>query len=486
MGVERPIRNQLDPENWDEFRGFLTQMVGDVVDHLRDLRDVPVWTPPTASMRAALGEAAPQTGQGPQETYRQFKEYILPHIAGNIHPKFWGWVVGSGAPASMVGDWLGAFVNGVPTLFDDSSLQTELQVIDWIKQVLGFEKTASGVLTTGVSEATVIALMVARHKAFGDKIKQSGLLGLNQKPVFYISDQTHDCSRKAIEILGFGRDHVRVVETDSQYRMRTDRLAETITADLRAGCKPVAVIATVGTVNTGAFDDVREIAAICRKHNIWLHIDGAFGIWTSIADARKHLCDGAALADSVVFDMHKWMYQIYDMGCVLIREAGLHKRALQVETDYLAHIDGTLTDAPEELSSYAIQLSRGFKALKFWFALKSEGFDAFARAIEQNIQLADYLTEQIQKSEALELLAPTTLHIVNFRFIGDIRNPALLDQCNIALLKRLHRGGIALPSSTVLDGNFSIRVCISNHRTERRDIDDFLGAVNAIGGELAN
>lgn len=485
MGIEPSIRNQLDPQDWDEFQSFLMQMVDDVVEHLRDIREVPVWTQPTESMRAALNEAVPHEGLGPQETYRQFKDHILPHIAGNIHPKFWGWVVGSGAPTSMVGDWLAAFVNGVPTLFDDSSLQTELQVIDWIKQLVGVNKSASGVLTTGVSEGTLIALLVARYAAFGDGIKKTGVLGLSRDPVFYISDQTHDCSRKAIEILGFGRDHIRTIPSDDQYRMRTDSLTAAIKSDLREGRKPVAVIATIGTVNTGAFDDTQAIAEICRTNKIWLHVDGAFGIWASILNGDSRMTGGVEFADSVVFDMHKWMYQSYDMGCVLIRNAAMHKRALRVSADYLAHIEGTLTDAPEELSSFTIQLSRGFKALKFWFSLKSEGVSTFARAIDQNIQLANYLTRQILAAGDLELLAPTTLHIVNFRYKGGIESPALLDQCNTALLQRLHQNGNSIPSSTILDGKFSIRVCISNHRTETRDIDDFLYEVRSIGRDLA-
>lgn len=477
---------RLDPDNWDDFETFLQRMARDVPQHLKTISQRPVWRKPNDAAEASFTAPPPSTGQGLAATYEEFQSLILPHLTGNLHPRFWGWVIGSGAPSSMVGDWLAAFTNGVPTLFDEASLRTELQVIEWIKQLLGISAEASGVLTTGVSEATLIALTVARYAAFGETLKQEGVFADGARARFYISDQTHDCARKAISILGFGSRHMRIIPTNSRFQMDVAQLEQAIAEDIDAGLVPVAAIATAGTVNTGAFDDIVAIREICRAREVWLHVDGAFGAWTAITSEHSHLASGLDLADSLVFDMHKWMYQTYGIGCVMIRDQELHTRALQIDADYLAHLDGTLSDAPADLCSRSVQLSRDFRALKFWFSLKSDGVGAYADAISGNIALAQYLTRQIEQSKDLELLAPTSLHIVNFRYRGNLRCRDEIDRCNRSILQRLHREGVAIPSSTMIEGKFSIRVCFSNHRTVRRDIDESLEQLLAFGRSFAS
>ncbi|GJL94862.1 MAG: cytochrome d ubiquinol oxidase subunit I [Hyphococcus sp.] len=469
--------NLLDPANWEEFRSFLHELSDDVTTHLKDIRQKRVWTRPTPDVYDAFRSDIPVEGKGVDATYEEFKTNILPHIAGNIHPRFWGWVVGSGAPSSMVGDWLAAFVNGVPTIFDESARLTEIQIIDWIKSLFGFDDEASGVLTTGVSESTLIALVAARHSVLGEVGKQKGLYGIDADPVFYLCDQTHDSSRKAIEIMGFGSDHIQTIASDDQFQMKPDLLADQIKNDLQQGRKPIAVIATVGTVGTGAFDDLEAIGAICKKENIWLHVDGAFGVWAILSETKKDNVRGLEYADSLVFDMHKWMYQSYDIGCVLVRSAVKHRRSLQVSANYLDQIEGTLRNVSKDLCDYTIQLSRGFKALKFWFSLKSEGLSSFAKAIDHNIDCADYLTRRIEQSPNLELLAPTSLNVVNFRYLAVGKTNEELNKINTELVRRLNSDGVAVPSSLIFDGKFAIRIAISNHRTNRNDIDLMLDHV---------
>ena len=484
MALGNEPSSGLDPEDWDAFEQQLKLIAQNTVHHLKHIREQPVWTRPTTQARAAFRQPAPQKGIGVKNAYEEFNQNILPHITGNIHPRFWGWVVGSGAPASMVGDWLAAFANGAPTLFDDSCLLTELQVIDWLKELLQLEMSASGILTTGASEATLIALTVARYAALGPDIKNSGVFSLRQTPVFYVSDQTHDCARKAIEILGFGRDHIRTIKTDDAFQMDCRVLAEKLQADLDQNRKPIAVIATLGTVNTGAIDDIRKISAICRAHDVWLHVDAAFGAWASLSTEHRNLRDGLAGADSVVVDLHKWMFQCYDLGCAFVRDGELHKAALSTSADYIAPIKGSLTDSDEHLSTRAIQLSRGFKALKLWFSLKSEGIASFAAAIEENLRLARYLVERIEAIDSLEILAPAPLHIVNCRYVGALMDPDKINHLNTAILQRLHMSGFAIPSSTVLNGKFAIRICISNHRTRQSDLDEFIDQFIAIGKDV--
>ena len=481
MAVENEAATGLEPQDWDAFEDQLHQIASDVVAHLKSLKEKPVWTRPTDAVREALRQPAPQEGIGIKGAYNEFQTHILPHITGNLHPKFLGWVVGSGAPASMVGDWLASFTNGAPTLFDDSCLLTELQTIDWLKELLKLDPKTSGILTTGASEATLISLTAARYSALGDALKQNGVFSLDKKPVFYLSDQTHDCSRKAIEILGFGRDHIRTIKTDDAFRMDCDALFRQLQADINDNKKPIAVIATLGTVNTGACDDIPLIADICKDLGVWFHIDAAFGAWASLAEGYHHLTRDFDRADSIVVDLHKWMFQSYDLGCALIRNPLVHQQSLSTSADYIAPIKGSLTDSKEHLSTRAIQLSRGFKALKLWFSLKSEGISAFAATIENNMALAGYFTDNIKNEHRLEMLAPTTLHIVNCRYVGGLEDCDEINQCNRDILRTLHETGFAIPSSTMLDGKFALRICITNHRTRQADLDSLIEKIIELG-----
>lgn len=481
MDVTAPVKPPLEPSDWLAFEEVLVRIAEDARASLEHLGDGPVWLRPPAHIRDAFDAEIPMAGQGIEATYDQFKRILHPYVVGNRHPNYLGWVVGSGIPSSMVGDWLSSLVNSVPTLFDDSSVLTELQVLKWITQLVGMRSDSSGVLTTGVSEGTLIALRVATVAALGDEILSSGILGLNQKPVFYLSDQTHDCARKAIRILGFGDDHIRVIRTDEAFAMPALELKSAIEQDLEDGHKPVAVIATIGTVNTGSCDDINSISQVCHDLGVWLHVDGAFGIWTALTPQLKHLTDGVAHADSLVFDLHKWMYQVYDIGCVLIADGALHKTALETHADYIAPLPGSVRDGPADLSSRSIQLSRGFKALKVWFSLQAEGVNAFSEAIQQNLSLASYLTEKAVSSEEIELLAPTVLHIVNLRFVPPNSAPAEIDACNQRIVRQLQTEGTAVPSSTMINGRFSIRICFSNHRTTRDHVDQVFNQILRIG-----
>lgn len=471
----------LEPTDWAAFERLLVRLATDVRQSLEQIGEGPVWQRPPQDVRDAFDARLPVEGEGAEAVYEQFKTVLQPYVVGNRHPDYLGWVVGSGIPSSMIGEWLAALVNSVPTLFDDSSVLTELQVLRWLKQSVGMPDTCSGILTTGVSESTLIALRVATYAALGEQVKTHGVARAADTPVFYLSDETHDCARKAIQILGFGSDHIRTIATDDAFQMRVDDLERAIREDVQAGRKPVAVIATIGTVNTGACDDIDAIADVCADHSVWLHVDGAFGIWTAITSTNSHLTQGVDRADSLVFDLHKWMYQIYDVGCALIKDPGLHKAALETHADYLAPMAGSVRDGPADLCSLSIQLSRGFKALKIWYSLKAEGVSAFASAIERNMELANYLTRQIEAASDLELLAPTNLHIVNFRYAPPMADQEKLDACNQHIVRHLQVAGIAVPSSTFINGKFSVRVCYSNHRTVRSDVDRVLAEVKNAG-----
>jgi glutamate/tyrosine decarboxylase-like PLP-dependent enzyme len=257
-----------------------------------------------------------------------------------------------------------------------------------------------------------------------------------------------------------------------------------IVADRKAGHLPFCVVATAGTVNTGAIDPLPEIAALCKAEKLWMHVDGAIGALVALDPVNRPLMAGMEQADSIAFDLHKWMYLPYDTGCTLVRDREKHRAAFAVEASYLNKLEGGIAAAPIAFADYGPQLSRGFRALKVWMNLKAYGSERFGRLIAQNIQQAHYLKERVAAEPALELLAPVPLNIVNFRYKKPGLDAPALNQLNARILVALQERGIAAPSSTLLQGRFAIRVAITNHKSRRADFDALTDAVIALGREF--
>jgi aromatic-L-amino-acid/L-tryptophan decarboxylase len=278
---------------------------------------------------------------------------------------------------------------------------------------------------------------------------------------------------------------VRRIPVAADYRMDTATLRESIAADRRNGHRPICVVANAGTVNTGAIDDLEGIADLCQKEHLWLHVDGAFGALACLSPRLRPLVAGVERADSVAFDLHKWMYLPFEVACILVRDAAAHREAFSVSASYLAESDRGVMAGGLPFADRGIELTRGFKALKVWLSLKACGIGAFARVIEQNVQQAAYLAELISNHPDLELVAPVPLNIVCFRFAPKDRTDAILDALNAEILLRLQESGIAVPSSTIIQGRFAIRVAIVNHRSRREDFDAIVAGVVAIGKDLS-
>jgi glutamate/tyrosine decarboxylase-like PLP-dependent enzyme len=259
-----------------------------------------------------------------------------------------------------------------------------------------------------------------------------------------------------------------------------------IAADRRAGHLPFCVAANAGTVNTGAIDPLDAIADLCTAERLWLHVDGAFGALAALDPENRGLLKGMERADSLAFDLHKWMYLPYDVGCTLVRDKEIHKAAFAVQASYLNKLEGGIADAPVAFADYGPQLSRGFRALKVWMNLKAYGADKFARLIAQNLRQARYLKERVETTQELELLAPVPLNVVNFRYRAKGLDETALNELNARILIALQERGIAAPSSTVLKGRFAIRAAITNHRSRREDFDALVAAVIALGREFAH
>lgn len=476
----------LDPENWEELRALGHQMLDDMLDYLASVRERPVWQPVPNDVRARFRAPLPTEPTGVADVYAQFKSAVLPYPTGNIHPRFWGWVMGTGSPLAMLADMLASGMNSHVAGYDQSAAYVEEQVIAWIVEMMGFPDSAGGVLVSGGTVANLLGLAVARHARAGFDVREEGVQGSGHPDlVLYGSTETHSWAQKAAELLGLGNRALRRIPVDAAFQMDMAALREAIAQDRRNGLHPFCVIGTAGTVNTGATDDLAKIASLCEAEDLWFHVDGAFGAWAALAPTHRHLVQGMERADSLALDLHKWLYLPFEAGCALIRDREAHRATFAVQPSYLSPVGRGISPIPMTFASLGLDLSRGFKSLKVWMSLKAHGVQTFADLIEQNIAQAAYLQERIEADADLELLAPVPLNVVCFRYTNARGDTAALNALNQEILLRIQESGLAVPSSTMIHGQFALRVAITNHRSRREDFDALLAAVKHHGEELS-
>jgi glutamate/tyrosine decarboxylase-like PLP-dependent enzyme len=294
----------------------------------------------------------------------------------------------------------------------------------------------------------------------------------------------HGSIDKTIQLLGLGLNSLKKITVNKQFKINLDTLRETIEADLKAGNQPICIIGNAGTVNTGAVDDLNALAEMAREYNMWFHVDGAFGTWCKLSSNSKNLVDGIEKADSIAFDFHKWMYINYEVGCVLVKNRKFHSKAFNFIGDYSGHLKRGTGSSEIRFSDYGPQLSRGFRALKIWMTIKEHGIQKLGNLIEQNIQHARYLTKLIKNEKKLEILAPTEMNIVNFRYNDNSIDGGTLNKLNEEILFQLQEKGIAVPSNTMINGNFAIRVAIVNHRSVKNDFEMLVNSVLDIAEKI--
>jgi glutamate/tyrosine decarboxylase-like PLP-dependent enzyme len=369
---------------------------------------------------------------------------------------------------------------------DHAAIYVEQQVLAWLKEALGYPMEATGILVSGGTMANFVGLLVARNAKADWDIKTDGVSQAQRSLIVYASAEAHNSILKSIEALGLGSNHLRSIPTDQHFRIRLDALRAAIAQDRALGNIPICVVGNAGTVNTGAIDDLSALADLCHAEGLWFHVDGAFGAIAAISPSLRPLVRGLDRADSVAFDLHKWMFVPYDAGCVLIRWPGQHRRAFDYQASYLdAHGRG-VAGGPLQFSRYGLELSRSFRALKVWFALKEHGLSTFQSQVEQHVAQAHYLAGLVRSTPDLELLAPAPLNIVCFRYRGHdgTRDEETLNAINKEIVLRVQEAGIAAPSTTVINGKFAIRVAHVNHRTRREDFDTLVREVVRIGSEM--
>ena len=476
----------LDPEDWEAMRQLGHRMVEDMLNYLETVRQRPVWQPVPGEVKDFLSRPLPQNPQDPATVYQDFLENILPYPMGNIHPRFWGWVMGNGTVMGVLADLLASTVN--PNMGGGSHAPNilEAQVIEWCKEMVGFPAGASGLLVSGGSMANLVGLTVARNTKAGYDLRQEGLQAAPSRMVLYGSEEMHSSIQKAVELLGLGNASLRRIRVNADFEIRLDALEAAIRADRAAGLQPFCVVGGAGTVNTGAIDDLSALADLCEREGLWFHVDGAFGALAFLSPGMRPRLEAIQRADSLAFDLHKWMYLPFEVGCVLVRREEDHRRAFSLTPEYLAHTgDRGLASGATWFSDYGVQLTRGFRALKVWMSLKEHGIHKFGRLIQQNIDQAAYLARLVDEIPNLEQVAPAPLNIVCFRYNDGHLDEEALNRLNQELLVRLHESGVAVPSYTTLNGKYALRAAITNHRSRREDFDLLVTTTVQIGNEVA-
>ena len=394
--------------------------------------------------------------------------------------RFFGYVLGSGDPVAAATDVLCSVLNQNVTAWRSApaAVTIERTVVDWLAQAIGCPNLR-GVLTGGGSSANLMALAMAREVKI--PANERGVRAGDGLAI-YASTEVHMSIPKAVALLGLGRENLRLIPVDESFCMVPEQLERKMRQDQEMGVTPIAVVATAGTVNTGAIDPISEVAPIAKQYGAWLHIDGAYGALGAIAAPKKF--EGLALADSISLDPHKWLYQPIDCGCLLYRDASAAQRAFANSGEYVR----VLSDDPIEgyaVFEESIELSRRFRALKLWFSLRYHGFGSFRESIEKNLQHAQRLGNSIEREPKLELLAPIELSAVCFRYVGNRSlNEPELNRVNLAILRRVIERGHVYLSNATLHSKFCLRACIVNHRTTDADIDDITKEVLSAAGDV--
>jgi len=473
----------LDPQDWAAFRALAHRMVDDSLDHLSTLRDRPPWTPPPAEVEAALsGEPLPRAPQGAEQVYAQFLQHVLPYAAGNRHPRFWGWMKSNGTPLGMMADMLAASMNVNAAGMRQSATLVELQVIKWLAEAMGFPVGSSGIMASGGTMANVIGLAVGRNARAGFDLRQQGLWG-QPRLMVYGSIETHSWVTKCLDLMGMGRESFRAVPIDEQFRVDVAAMRQMIATDRAAGLRPICVIGTAGTINTGAIDDLEALADLAQQEGLWFHVDGAVGSLGVLSPNLRPMFRGQSRADSLAFDLHKWGYLPYEVACVLVRDAQAHRDTFATAANYLKTEERGMLAGGLVFAERGVELSRNFKALKAWMALKAEGTERIGAIMEQNVAQARRFGAAVAALPDVTLATPVSLNIACWRITPAGTTPEQQDQLTREVLMRLQETGVAACSSTVIRGRTVIRVAAANHRSRWADFEVLLAALPALIAE---
>lgn len=464
---------ELSPE---DMRRLGYQAIDEIVAHFEQLNEKPAIRVGTrAELEARLREPLPEAPTDVTELFAQLQRDVWPFMGNIGHPRFFAFIptptnfisvladVLMSGYNPFVGSWLGG----------SAPAQIELVTVDWLRQLCGLPAAAGGHFVSGGSAANLTALAVARHIKLNDRLADA---------VIYFSDQTHSASERALRVLGFAPEQFRKLPSDAAFRLPLAVLQAAVTADRAAGRRPFCVIANAGATNTGAVDPLPELVEYCRQEDLWLHVDGAYGAAAVLCERGQSLLKGLGAVDSLALDPHKWLFQTYEIGCVLVRDVRWLKQTFHVLPEYLE--DTQLNMAEVNFYEQGYQLTRSFRALKLWLSFKTFGVAAFRAAVARGLELAELAEQVLRENGDWQIVSPATLGIVAFRFAPAGVHESMLDKLNQQLVNALREDGFAFASSTILRGQTVLRMCTINPRTTEADIRAALTRWLALGKQL--
>ncbi|MGH7477515.1 MAG: pyridoxal phosphate-dependent decarboxylase family protein [Longimicrobiales bacterium] len=434
-----------------------------VLARVASLADAPAWRhAPRAQLAPALHEPPPAAPADPFALIDELCDAVLPLASSVDHPRFLAYVPGAATWPGVLGDWLAVGYNIFAGTWQSSAgpSQLELTVLDWFRQWIGYPASAAGLLTSGGSAANLDAIVCARESLVGASVADG---------VVYLGAEAHSSLLRALRIAGFPADQVRVLAVDEEFRLPLAELSAAIRSDRTAGRRPLMVCANAGSTSTGAVDPLPALAELCAAEGMWLHVDAAYAGFTVLCAAGRVALAGIERADSVVLDPHKWLYQPFEAGCVLVRDGDRLRQAFRVLPDYLQ--DTAVSGAEVNFADRGLQLTRSARAIKIWLSLKTFGVDAFAAEIRRTLELAEYAAQRVADTAELESLTAPALGVLCFRRRPPgIDDEAVLERINRQLLATLANSGLGLISSTRVRGRFALRVCPIGFRTTASDV----------------
>ena len=459
--------NHIGPTS-QELRHALHEASTWVASYLEHVGELPVLSRVTpGEIAASLPQSAPARGESLEAILKDIDRLILPGITHWNHPAFLAYFDITGSGPGIVGELIAAALNVNAMLWRTSPAATELEqrTLRWVAEMLGLPTTWFGEITDTASASTLYALAAAREAADLD-IRECGMAGRPDLPplAIYCSTQTHSSVDKAAIALGFGRQWTRHIETDAEFRMRPDLLEQAIQADLTAGVKPLAVVATVGTTSTTSIDPVPAIVDICQRHGLWLHVDAAYGGAAAVVPSHRHVLAGCDRADSLVVNPHKWLLTPIDCSLLYTRRPDDLKRAFSLVAEYLRTDESDVIN----LMDYGLSLGRRFRSLKLWMVISAYGRDGLAEIIAGHMKEAQWLASQIDTSPGWERLAPVPFSTVCFRHVSSGKTD--LEVHNTAIIDTVNASGKAFLSHTKLNGQYAIRVAIGNQATTHEHV----------------
>ncbi len=486
----------ISPEELRELSSRVNELV---LEYFSEVSQLPVF-PETfgGDTLEQIDSTLPAEGQ-PLEQLISDCRTIIKKSRHNGHPRFFGYVASPATPAGAFADLIASTLNSNVTSWRSGPAATEIErtVVRWLGSLIGYDENTRGLLTSGGSMANMTALLIAHRAKAGSDASRKGLWQTDAPMTLYASEQVHMSIPKAADMLGFGRDRVRLIACDDQFRLNVKLLRERIAADLQAGLIPFCIVGSAGTTNTGAVDPLFRIAGVAKEFALWFHVDGAYGAPAALDETKRPLFVGLERADSVSLDPHKWLYAPLDCGCLLFRDEA-HARAAfgEEDADYIKVLE---EEADESFAfwNYGPELSRRFRALKIWLTLRYYGKRRIAAAITEDNALATYLAELVEHQEDFELLSRPQLSICCFRYVPPAmrlgpqdwlhNNEATegeLNRLNEKIMYAVQRGGRAYLSSATIHGKFALRACITNFRTTRADIEQTLAIIREAAGAL--